>query len=74
MRPSTNDQDATSSGPDAGNPDMGKTLARGQNAKRTDVRVQCDSRNRTLTNLRLKEILNRLQAGLGDSKTRSETL
>lgn len=74
MRPRNSDQDATSSGADAGNPDMGAAIARGQSCNRTDVRVQCDSRNRTLTNLRLKEILNRLQAGLGDSKTRSETL
>lgn len=40
----------------------------------TEVRVQCDSRNRTLTLTRMREILNRLQAGLGDPKTRSETL
>lgn len=40
----------------------------------TEVRVQCDSRNRTLTLNRMREILNRLQAGLGDPKTRSETL
>lgn len=47
-------------------------MAAGRN--QTDVRVQCDSRNRTLTLNRMREILNRLQAGLGDPKTRSETL
>lgn len=39
----------------------------------TDIRVQCENRNRTLTVTRLREILNRLSAGMGNARTRTET-
>ncbi len=41
---------------------------------KTELRVQCESRNRSLTALRLREILNTLQNKFGDIKTDAETL
>lgn len=41
---------------------------------KTELRVMCESRNRRLTCLRMKEILNKVQNKFGDIKTDAETL
>jgi|GEM_PF-735652 len=41
---------------------------------KTELRVMCESRNRSLTSVRLREILNKLQNKFGDIKTDAETL
>lgn len=41
---------------------------------KTELRVMCESRNKKLTCLRMKEILNKVQSKFGDIKTDAETL
>lgn len=41
---------------------------------KTELRVMCESRNKRLTCLRMKEILNKVQNKFGDIKTDAETL
>lgn len=41
---------------------------------RTEMRILCESRNKSLTTGRMKEILNKLQSKFGDMKTDAETL
>ena len=41
---------------------------------KTELRVMCESRNKRLTCLRMKEILNKVQSKFGDIKTDAETL
>lgn len=41
---------------------------------KTELRVLCESRNKRLTGLRMKEILNKVQNKFGDIKTDAETL
>lgn len=41
---------------------------------KTELRVLCESRNKRLTCLRMKEILNKVQNKFGDIKTDAETL
>lgn len=41
---------------------------------RTELRAMCESRNRSLTGLRMREILNKLQTKFGDTKADAETL
>jgi hypothetical protein len=41
---------------------------------KTELRVLCESRNKRLTCMRMKEILNKVQSKFGDIKTDAETL
>ncbi len=51
-----------------------ETKTEAKTEPKTELRLMCESRNKRLTCLRMKEILNKVQSKFGDIKTDAETL